>query len=110
MVYRQTRLLYHSWPVHHQKRVVIHTRARLPDRRNFFCHRNLSVLYPRMAPEAVDLLLGDMFFMDSLNVFIHIGSFDMTEVAFILGGNAISPGYFRMALSAGISSLESCFM
>lgn len=51
---------------------------------DLFHHLDLSMFYPRMAPQTVYLSLYDMFFMDKLYVIVHFWPFHMAEITISL--------------------------
>ena len=68
------------------------------------------MLYLRVAIQAVDLLLGNMFVMDQFNIGILLCSIHMAEVAFFLRRYALAFGDLYVALVAFVTRLQRCLM
>ena len=68
------------------------------------------MLYLRVAIQAVDLFLGDMFVVNQLDIGIFLDSVHMAEVAFVLRCGAVASCDLDVALVAFVTRLQSCFM
>jgi len=68
------------------------------------------MLYLRVAIEAVDLFLSDMFIVNQLDIGILLCSVHMAEIAFVRGCDAVASCDLHVALVAFVPRLQSRFM